>query len=102
MKCGHFGRPAKECGLCAMERRISRKVRYAARRAAGVCSSCGTARPRPGQGMCGQCRGRANEIQWTRMAVLRAAKQCIQCGGAPEPGRARCRTCAARPGRGKA
>ena len=67
--------------------------RYAARRAAGLCTRCGKYPPRPGRKLCEGCAAAAAARSLDLRARRRAAAICTQCGGLASGGHARCETC---------
>lgn len=64
--------------------------RYAARREAGICTSCGRRKARKGKPTCGPCRRAMND----HAAALRVARikrgACPLCGNKPERGKRHC------------
>ena len=70
------------------------KKRYAARRAAGLCTRCGQHPPRPGRKLCETCAAAASVRSLELRVRRRGAAICIQCGAAETTGgHARCETC---------
>lgn len=68
--------------------------RYAARRAAGDCTTCGADKATPGRTRCVSCRKRATAAERVRRQGHIAKGKCRSCGGrAPEKGRRDCRPC---------
>ena len=99
IRCGR-GRPADgrielRCN-CLEARRIANRQTYAARRAAGLCTKCGTP-AFEGALFCGPCsvieagrQPRKNETHRARYAERRARWVCTRCGRNPSFGASRC------------
>ena len=69
------------------------KKRYAARRAAHLCTRCGQFPPRPGRKLCEDCAAAQRDRAAAVRARRRAAAICTQCAAETTGGHARCETC---------
>ena len=85
------GRPVETRRRIGRER--SRK-RDEARRAAGLCTSCGTRPPVERGSTCEPCRIARRESEQLTYAARRAAGQCVRCANAVNDGGSRCAPCA--------
>ena len=85
------GRPVETRRRIGRER--SRK-RDEARRAAGLCTSCGTRPPVEGGATCEPCRITRRESEREAYTARRAAGQCVWCAGPVNDGGSRCAPCA--------
>ena len=106
--CVRCGKPpavegGKLCAPCQEQRRAKERRKYARRRAAGLCTNCGTPAV-DGQAYCGPCAfvrssRRSTEVRNAaarrKYAERRAQGLCTDCG-APSQGAARCEPCARR------
>lgn len=90
------------CQACLAARRTADRGTYAARRAAGLCTRCGT-RTFQRAPLCGPCtvletryEDKKRETGRRRYAERRAAWVCTHCGSRPSFGSSRCEACAKR------